>query len=90
MEQIIKTFKGKGKKNIPLLLMHGWPGSVFEFLDIIPILTPFRWSVSFLIFAVVSCKSKRVLPQLGQEIYSVLEILVLLACSMPNANEFTD
>ena len=31
--------EGKGKKNIPLLLMHGWPGSVFEFLDIIPILT---------------------------------------------------
>jgi pimeloyl-ACP methyl ester carboxylesterase len=32
-------YEGKGKKNIPLLLMHGWPGSVFEFLDIIPILT---------------------------------------------------
>ena len=30
---------GKGPKNIPLLLMHGWPGSIFEFLDIIPILT---------------------------------------------------
>ena len=31
--------EGQGKKNIPLLLMHGWPGSVFEFLDLIPILT---------------------------------------------------
>ena len=31
-------FQGKAKKNIPLLLMHGWPGSIFEFLDIIPIL----------------------------------------------------
>jgi len=30
---------GKEKKSIPLLLMHGWPGSIFEFLDIIPILT---------------------------------------------------
>ena len=30
---------------MPLLLSHGWPGSVFEFLDIIPRLTdpaPFR------------------------------------------------
>jgi len=31
--------EGKGIKNIPLLLMHGWPGSIFEFLDIIPLLT---------------------------------------------------
>ena len=30
---------GKGPKPIPLLLMHGWPGSVFEFLDFIPRLT---------------------------------------------------
>src|SRR5579875_3719285 len=30
---------GKGPAPIPLLLMHGWPGSVFEFLDIIPRLT---------------------------------------------------
>jgi microsomal epoxide hydrolase len=27
---------GKGPDPCPLLLMHGWPGSVFEFLDIIP------------------------------------------------------
>jgi microsomal epoxide hydrolase len=27
---------GKGPDPIPLLLMHGWPGSVFEFMDIIP------------------------------------------------------
>src|SRR5690242_10640343 len=31
--------RGKGKSPKPLLLMHGWPGSVFEFLDIIPRLT---------------------------------------------------
>ena len=30
---------GKGPKPMPLLLSHGWPGSVFEFLDIIPRLT---------------------------------------------------
>jgi pimeloyl-ACP methyl ester carboxylesterase len=30
---------GKGPSPVPLLLMHGWPGSVFEFVDIIPRLT---------------------------------------------------
>ncbi len=30
---------GKGPKPMPLLLLHGWPGSVFEFLDFIPRLT---------------------------------------------------
>ena len=30
---------GKGPDPCPLLLMHGWPGSVFEFLDMIPRLT---------------------------------------------------
>lgn len=31
--------EGKGPNPTPLLLSHGWPGSVFEFLDIIPRLT---------------------------------------------------
>ncbi len=30
---------GVGPAPVPLLLLHGWPGSVFEFLDIIPRLT---------------------------------------------------
>jgi microsomal epoxide hydrolase len=30
---------GVGPNPTPLLLLHGWPGSVFEFLDIIPRLT---------------------------------------------------
>ncbi|HEY0418900.1 MAG TPA: epoxide hydrolase [Acetobacteraceae bacterium] len=30
---------GQGPSPTPLLLLHGWPGSVFEFLDIIPRLT---------------------------------------------------
>lgn len=31
--------QGQGPRPLPLLLSHGWPGSVFEFLDIIPHLT---------------------------------------------------
>jgi microsomal epoxide hydrolase len=31
--------RGVGPNPYPLLLMHGWPGSVYEFLDIIPRLT---------------------------------------------------
>jgi microsomal epoxide hydrolase len=30
---------GEGPDPYPLLLMHGWPGSVFEFIDLIPRLT---------------------------------------------------
>ena len=30
---------GNGPDPCPLLLMHGWPGSVFEFMDLIPRLT---------------------------------------------------
>lgn len=30
---------GQGPSPMPLLLMHGWPGSIFEFIDIIPRLT---------------------------------------------------
>lgn len=30
---------GRGPDPMPLLLLHGWPGSVFEFLDMIPRLT---------------------------------------------------
>ena len=32
---------GQGPDPLPLLLSHGWPGSVFEFLDLIPRLTEF-------------------------------------------------
>ncbi len=31
--------QGKGPKPMPLLLSHGWPGSVFEFYKLIPMLT---------------------------------------------------
>ena len=31
--------EGHGPKPMPLLLSHGWPGSVFEFMEILPMLT---------------------------------------------------
>ena len=31
--------EGKGENPLPLLLSHGWPGSVYEFHKIIPMLT---------------------------------------------------
>ena len=31
--------QGTGPNPIPLLLMHGWPGSIFEFIDILPLLS---------------------------------------------------
>jgi len=31
--------EGKGPAPLPLLLSHGWPGSFFEFLELIPMLT---------------------------------------------------
>ena len=31
--------EGEGLASVPLLLSHGWPGSVFEFLELIPRLT---------------------------------------------------
>ncbi|SAL03970.1 multidrug MFS transporter [Caballeronia arationis] len=31
--------QGNGPAPMPLVLLHGWPGSVFEFIEIIPLLT---------------------------------------------------
>jgi microsomal epoxide hydrolase len=31
--------EGRGPDPLPLLISHGWPGSVFEFLELIPMLT---------------------------------------------------
>ncbi len=31
--------KSDFKNAVPLMLIHGWPGSIFEFLDLIPLLT---------------------------------------------------
>src|SRR5579883_2125395 len=39
--------KGRGRRNLPLLLTHGWPGSVLEFLDAIePLTDPVRFGGS--------------------------------------------
>ena len=39
--------KGRGPKPLPLLLTHGWPGSVFEFVDAIgPLTDPARFGGS--------------------------------------------
>lgn len=35
----VKPKNAEGKKVLPLILLHGWPGSVREFYDIIPLLT---------------------------------------------------
>src|SRR5579885_3126969 len=31
--------KGKGKKSVPLMITHGWPGSFLEMIKLIPLLT---------------------------------------------------
>ncbi|MBT4108829.1 MAG: epoxide hydrolase [Pelagibacterales bacterium] len=84
--------EGKGKKNIPLLLMHGWPGSVFEFLDIIPILTnPKSFGIeSDIAFTVIAPS----LPGFGlsfepfQKRYGVEEIADCLKKLMVNVLEY--
>lgn len=35
----VKPKDAKGKKVLPLLMQHGWPGSVLEFYKVIPLLT---------------------------------------------------
>lgn len=35
----MKPNNPEGKRVVPLLLLHGWPGSVREFYDFIPLLT---------------------------------------------------
>ena len=43
--------KGKGTNNYPLVLLHGWPGSVSEFHNIIPMLTENSSDISFDVIA---------------------------------------
>ena len=46
-----KPKSGSGKKIVPLLLVHGWPGSFVEFLDIIPLLTAGNSELAFEVVA---------------------------------------
>ena len=47
----VKPTDTKGKKIVPLLLVHGWPGSFVEFLDIIPLLTAGDASIAYEVIA---------------------------------------
>lgn len=49
----IKPEPVKGKTIVPLLILHGWPGSVREFYDIFPLLTEAREDAEF-IFEVIA------------------------------------
>lgn len=46
-----KSQAAKTKNVVPLLLIHGWPGSVREFYEIIPKLTAYNEDTSFVIVA---------------------------------------
>ena len=39
--------KSKSKNSIPILITHGWPGSVQEFFKIIPLLNQYKDGLSF-------------------------------------------
>eukprot|EP00092_Neocalanus_flemingeri_P056792 GFUD01067373.1.p1 GENE.GFUD01067373.1~~GFUD01067373.1.p1 ORF type:complete len:472 (+),score=108.11 GFUD01067373.1:30-1445(+) len=47
----VKPSPVSGQKVVPLLLVHGWPGSIVEFLDIIPLLTAGNEEVALEIIA---------------------------------------
>jgi Epoxide hydrolase N terminus len=59
---------GKGQDPTPLLLMHGWPGSVFEFLDFIRRLTdPARFGVE----EIADCLAELMTDTLGYKRFAV-------------------
>lgn len=49
----VKPENAGGKRVLPLLLQHGWPGSVVEFYDIIPLLTTPRPEYDFVFEVIV-------------------------------------
>jgi len=49
----VKPSNTKGKRVLPLLIVHGWPGSVMEFYKIIPLLTSPRPELDF-VFEVIA------------------------------------
>ena len=49
----VKPKDPKGKQVLPLLMVHGWPGSFLEFLDILPMLTTPRDDADFVFEVVV-------------------------------------
>ncbi|GJQ78775.1 hypothetical protein Trydic_g2806 [Trypoxylus dichotomus] len=49
----VKPSKANGLKVLPLLLVHGWPGSVREFYELIPLLTQPRAGKDFVFEVIV-------------------------------------
>lgn len=49
----VKPKNANGKQIVPLLVLHGWPGSVREFYDIIPLLTEPRSNYDFVFELIV-------------------------------------
>lgn len=49
----VKPKNPEGKRVLPLLISHGWPGSVMEFYKIIPLLTTPRPEYDF-VFEVIA------------------------------------
>ncbi|KAJ3662799.1 hypothetical protein Zmor_007126 [Zophobas morio] len=49
----VKPANPEGRKVLPLLLLHGWPGSIREFYEIIPLLTTPRPGCNF-VFEVIA------------------------------------
>ena len=49
----VKPKNAAGKKILPLLLLHGWPGSFLEFMKILPMLTTPRKDADFVFEVVV-------------------------------------
>src|ERR1700744_4510770 len=84
---------GVGPDPMPLLLLHGWPGSVFEFLDIIPRLTdPVRFggdaSDAFTVIA-PSLPGYGLSFNPGQKRYGVPEIADCVAALMHDVLGFS-
>ena len=80
--------EGKTEKSFPLLLLHGWPGSVFEFIEIINILNnPSQFNIDTNISYTVIAPS---LPGFGlsfkpnQKRFGVEEISDMLVILMQN------
>ena len=80
----VKPKDAKSKKVLPLLILHGWPGSVMEFYKIIPLLTTPRPEYDFVFEVIVPSlpgfgfSSPAVRPGLGPfQIGVVLKNLML-------------
>lgn len=72
-----KPSNAEGKRVLPLLLVHGWPGSVMEFYKIIPLLTSPRPEHDFVFEVIVPS-----LPGFGFSSAAVISDLSALQMSV--------